>query len=209
MRKILFLMICSVFLISGCGSSGGGTAFFETVEVTAYCETGSPLGSDIIVWRLSDPNGKFDDQCDGFEVFPDYAKVTIRSVVFPVIELEEASQVRVENVRIDYYPWSNTPYLAPQNLSLPYIVEPNGELTVSIEVMSLEQKDYFQNDPNHYTSLIIDDAFYKYDATLTFSVVEITSHRKLDVSTNITIRMHDYKCTGPEDDPICDDDCVH
>ncbi|MGA1865444.1 MAG: hypothetical protein ACMUHX_10305 [bacterium] len=206
MRKILFLIICSVFLISGCGSSGGGAVFFETVEVTAHCETGSPLSSDIILWK-----GDADNSCDDTdsEIWPDFVKVAISSKVFPVIEFEEASQVRIENVRIDYYPWLDTPSLDPLYWNLGQIVEPDETVSLSIVVMGTDQKDYFWNDPNDYNSLITEDAFYTYDVTLTFSVVEIATHTKRDVSTNLTIQVADFGCTGPEDDLICDDKCIH
>jgi hypothetical protein len=129
--------------------------------------------------------------------------------VFPVIELQEASRVRIENVHIDYYPRPNTPSLASLDWSLGRIVEPNSGRSFSIRVISLDQKDYLLNDPNYYDSLIIDDVIYKYDVTLTFRVVEITTHRKLDVSTNLTLQVADYSCTGPDDNRICDDQCVH
>lgn len=201
MRKILFLIFCSIFLISGCGSSGGGAVFFESVMITAYSEI-TGLDSDIMVWKLKDPNGV----CAGYETRPDLVNITIKSEVFPVNELGPSSPVKIENVRIDYEPVSNTPSLASYFQELGQIVEPNGEVSLEIFVMHTEQKSHFLDDPNHYTAIIMNKAFYTYNLTLTFSVVEITTDEKGEVTTGLTIKIHDYICEEGEG-ITCDDDC--
>lgn len=208
MRKTFFLIICFVFLMSSCDSPGGGSVFFETVEITAHCEVTSQ-SSDIITWKLIDPNGVFNDPCDDSLVFPDVITITIGSIVFPVIDLETASAVRIENVHIDYFPADGlTPGLASRDEPLGQIVQPDSTVSLDIMVMGTDQKNDFLNDPNDYASLITNDFYYTYNVNLTFSLVEIATDKKGEVSTGLTIQVHDFIC-AEEGDDNCDDVCDH
>ena len=205
MRKTFFLIICFVFLICSCDSPGGGSVFFETVEITANCEVTS-MSSDIIIWKLSDPNGSYNDPCDDSSIIPDVVTITIGSIVFPVIDLEEASAVRIDNVHIVYIPADSlTPSLASRIEPLGQIVQPDSSVGLNIKVMETKQKNDFLDDPNDFTSLITNDSYYTYNVYLTFSVVEIATDKKGEVQTSLKIQVHDFNCV----DDICDDECVH
>jgi hypothetical protein len=207
MRKTFFLIICFILLVSSCDSPGGGAVFFETVMITAHSEITS-IDADIITWKLGDPNGDSDDQCDPnySEVWPESVEVIIRSEVFPVNDLETSSPVRIENVHIDYIPADGlTPGLASRNEPLGQIVQPDNNVSLNIKVMGTNQKNGFLDDPNDYASLITNNSYYTYYVNLTFSVVEIVTDKKDEVSTGLTIQVHDFKCVGDD----CDDECVH
>ncbi|MGA1840719.1 MAG: hypothetical protein ACMUIU_08855 [bacterium] len=208
MRKILYLIICSVFLISGCGSSGGGAQFFETVIITADCETTS-LDSDIMVWKLEDPNDGLNDPCDINGTFPDTVNITINSGLYSPIDSEiPYSSVEIENVLIDYEPVSNTPSLASRFLELGQTVDPNNSIMLEIPIMHTQQKRGFLENPVYYAELIDGMAFYTYNVILTFRVVEIDSDKSGEVKTGLTVILHDFTCSEVGG-PNCDDKCYH
>ncbi len=198
MRKIilLHLLICLTFLFNGCGSTGGGSAYFDGVIIEAICDT-TTLDSDVLLWKFLDPNeSKFCAQI----IKSDSVIVNVHARLIDTSDIQKPSVVRIENVRIDYIPADdNTPELASRTLALGQFVDidENDKVPVSVMIVGTDQKDINplkslrcpknRNDPN-----FICEETYTYYVKLTFSGVEIQTNNQEEFSTNLTLRVHDF-----------------
>lgn len=202
---VVLIPIFFMFLMnSGCGSAGGGSAYFETVEISANCKATS-LASDIAVWGRSDDHGI----CDECVILPDIVDVTIRSQSFANITMQP-SEVRIEKVRIDYIPMdSDTPSLASQKLALGQFVKPDSEHTLPIEIINTDQKEK-ETFPLYMVrnGEIHEDKTYTYSVKLTFSGIETATDKQQNFSTDLGLRVHDFTTLEDSDfeekEPPCD-----
>jgi len=189
---------------SGCGSTGGDTAYFETVEISANCEV-TTLSSDIAIWEDSDGN----DICDKCKVSSDIVEVTIRSQSFENIAMIP-SDVRIERVRIDYTPMDSiTPSLASRELALGQFVKPDSDYPLNIEVIKGDQKKSF---PLYRVreGEIHGNKTYTYSVKLTFSGIETGTNKHQNFSTDLGLAVLDRTTYASEsddfnqDEPTCD-----
>ncbi|MCL6583791.1 MAG: hypothetical protein K6U11_09165 [bacterium] len=199
----VFLGCCLVLLIGGCGSSStGGVEFFDTLSI-AVSSNQSWLDSDVAFWIDSNNNGI----CEKFIIQPDYLPVKIRSKVISKDTTRPASDVRIENVIIEYTPADDrTPPIDCQFIPLGQIIEPDQEVELNIMIVSQNQKASYP-----LRRLIgVRGIFYKYNANLIFNCREIMTNRDAEISTEVGIQVSDfvhYKGEDEEDEEdyeMCD-----
>ena len=192
MWKALTLAGCIMFLLCGCGSVDSGIEVFESVILSADSKVTS-FDSDVIKWELMDANS---DCCDDADICPDSVEIDIRSELVSGHNLETSSNVRIESVRIDYYPADElTPALASQNWMLGQIIAPNEAAKIDIMIMSQGQKQQLLREL-FYDPLCSPECtgqpIYRYHVKLTFHGIEAISNRKGDFTTGLTLQVSNF-----------------
>jgi hypothetical protein len=190
MNKNLLLATVMAFCISGCGSSnGGGTAFFNTVNVTANVDsTKTTLFSDLAKW--ADKNAI----CDGVQSptnISDQVNFTIKSTVS--ISSGQASNIMLQKATVVFTPADTQSPALPALYATSYLplvgqsVPAGGTLTVPVEVVSHNLKSYF-----YPTAVCRNVPVYMYNVQVVFDAIEANTGKSGTVSAAMVVKIADF-----------------
>lgn len=252
----LALILAFLCLISGCGSTGGGVAYFDNVLISADSSV-STLMSDLCDWKIGeeqsnqidlgaidptkvyidsnrnvlypenifkDPNGDLIDisgniidknniviilptvkkKCVRLQK-PDSVTVKINSQVLDEESLEMPSDIRIEEVIIEYIPLSReVPYLSTKKISLGQFISPDESVDIDILILDTDQKDLFW--PAFYKFCLYDEIdAVTYKVRLTFTGVDVLTDNYETFSTSFNLMVNDY---FDDEEMSCLEECI-
>lgn len=201
MRKKLFSrFICGISALAALTSCGGdkasGTGEFATVFVTATGPAG-PLDSDVTTWVDATTGAATPDACavgSAPTTVPDSVNYTISSTAYTQPNTGSTTSITPSPVVVSRVIVTLTPAdTSSPNLSATRYgsydvsatatqVSPGGSQTVSVRIIDNDLKTFFVNSLGAQSITCSNQVMYKYWATVTFVMREVSTNRESNVT---------------------------
>lgn len=192
MRKTLLrlvLGICALAAFTSCGGEkASGTGEFATVYVTAVGATGA-LDSDVTNWV--DASGNKATECDPtsfMSTTPDTVDFTLTSTAYTQPNTGSStsitpSPVAISRITVTLTPGPGAPPVLPAqyqsfdvSATAPQIL-PGASQIVPVRIVDNDLKQFFVNSLGTQSISCSNNPIYKYWATVTFEMREISTNR--------------------------------
>ncbi|WP_461829101.1 hypothetical protein [Aquifex sp.] len=182
MRKLITL-ITAALVLSSCGGGGGGTeAGCDDLGNSCVYVSLEPQTIDADILVKQDIDG--DNICDTASFSP--FGINIRITVVPINPEAPTSPVELRDYTVSFQPlFQNYPVLPPRQKTLGVLIQPNQELTTSIEILNQNDAIYLAN------SGALASAF-EYNVIIKLHFVEIISGEETTLTRYIYIKAGDF-----------------
>lgn len=186
MRKLKILIIAAILILSSCG--GGGTeAGCDDLGNSCVYVSLEPQTIDADILVRQDIDG--DNICD-IESFSPFG-INIRITVVPINPEAPTSPVELRGYTVSFQPlFPNYPVPSARQKTLGALIQPNEELTTSIEILN-------QNDAIYLANSGALGQPFEYNVIIRLHFIEILSGEETTLTKYIYIKVGDFvdNCT--------------
>lgn len=180
MRKLIILII-TVVILSSCGGGGTEAGCDDLGNSCVYVSLEpQTIDADIIVRQDTDG----DNICDTSSYSP--FGINIRIKVVPINPEAPTSPVELRDYTLYFHPlFQNQPTLPSRQKTLGVLIQPNEELTTSIEILT-------QNDAINLANSGAIIRPFEYNVIIKLHFVEIISGKETTLTKYIYIKAGDF-----------------